>query len=220
MKPFSAKYRVIAVDLAGHGESGKNRKKWNIFNFAEDIRAVMEKENIHKAVLVGNSLGGLVALETARLLPDKILGIVAVDTFQDFIMPPPAYIQQQTRALASDFPGTMRKMVRSLFHKDVDPVLYAEIEKKMLNHSSQKAVAIFESFPTYDLLDAAKKVPHPIRCIIGDLHPPQMEKNREVHPDYDAVVIPHTGHYPMLEKPELFNRHLEKILLEITTEKK
>jgi pimeloyl-ACP methyl ester carboxylesterase len=220
MKPFSAKYRVIAVDLAGHGESGKNRKKWNIFNFAEDIRAVIEKENIRKTVLVGNSLGGLVALETARLVPDKVLGIVAVDTFQDFIIPPPAYIQQQTRALASDFPGTMRKMARSLFHKDVDPVLYAEVEKKMLNHSSQKVVAIFESFPTYDLIDAAKKVPHPIRCIIGDLHPPQMEQNREVHPDYDAVVMPHTGHYPMLEKPELFNRHLEKILLEITNKKK
>lgn len=220
MKPFSAKYRVIAVDLAGHGESGKNRKKWNIFNFAEDIRAVIEKENIRKAVLVGNSLGGMVALETARLVPDKVLGIVAADTFQDFIMPPPAYIHQQARALASDFSGTMRKMVRSLFHKDVEPALYAEIEKKMLNHSSQMVVALFESYATYDLLDAAKKVPHPIRCIIGDMHPPQMEKNREVHPDYDAVVIPHTGHYPMLEKPELFNRHLEKILLEITAEKK
>ncbi|UCH92527.1 MAG: alpha/beta hydrolase [Candidatus Aminicenantes bacterium] len=221
MKPFSAKYRVIAVDLAGHGESGQNRKKWDMSNFAEDVRAVIEKENIRKTVLVGNSLGGAVALETARLVPDKVLGIVAVDTFQLFIMPPPAYIQQQARALAEDFTGTMRKMVRSLLHKDVDPKLYAEVEKKMLNNSSQMAVAIIESLATYDLAEAAKKVPQPIRCICGDLIvSPQVEKNREIHPDYDAVVIPHTGHYPMLEKPELFNQHLEKILLEITTEKK
>jgi pimeloyl-ACP methyl ester carboxylesterase len=77
-----------------------------------------------------------------------------------------------------------------------------------------------EFFATYDLVEAAKQVPHPIRCINGDLYPTLVEKNREIHPDFNAVILPHTGHYPMLEKPELFNRHLEKILLEITTEKK
>jgi pimeloyl-ACP methyl ester carboxylesterase len=33
-----------------------------------------------------------------------------------------------------------------------------------------------------------------------------------IHPDFNAVVLSHTGHYPMLERPKLFNRHLEKIL--------
>jgi pimeloyl-ACP methyl ester carboxylesterase len=215
MKPFAAKYRVFALDLAGHGESGKNRKKWDIFGFAEDVRAVIEKEHIRKAVLVGNSLGGPVALETARLVPDKVLAIVAVDTFQAFMMPPPSYFQQQAQAFRSDFTGTMRKMVRALFHTDVDPALYAQVEKKMLKNSPQMAAGLIESSSTYDLVGAAKKVPHPIRCINGDLYPTQVEKNREIHPDFNAVILPHTGHYPMLEKPELFNRHLEKILSEI-----
>jgi kynurenine formamidase/pimeloyl-ACP methyl ester carboxylesterase len=221
VKPFAAKYRVIALDLAGHGESGKNRKKWDIFGFAQDVRAVMEKEKIRRAVLVGNSLGGPVALETARLVPDKVLAIVAVDTFQVFMNPPPGYFQQQARALRSDFTGTMRKMVRALFHKDVDPGLYAQVEKKMLKNSIHMAAGLMEFFATYDLVKTAKQVPHPIRCINGDLLlPTQVEKNREVHPDFNAVILPHTGHYPMLVKPELFNRHLEKILSEITTAKK
>jgi pimeloyl-ACP methyl ester carboxylesterase len=58
-------------------------------------------------------------------------------------------------------------------------------------------------------------VTHPIRCINGDLYPTQVEKNRTIHPDFDAVTLPHTGHYPMLEQPKLFNRYLEGILSQI-----
>jgi pimeloyl-ACP methyl ester carboxylesterase len=148
VKPIAAKYRFIALDLAGHGESGQNRKKWDIFGFARDVRAVMEKENISRAVLVGNSLGGPVTLETALLVPDKVLGIVAVDTFQVFMIPPPDYLQQQARDFHSDFTGTMRKMIPQLFHKDVDPALYAWVEKKMLKGSTRMAAALMESFIT------------------------------------------------------------------------
>lgn len=218
MKPFAKKYRVIALDLAGHGESGKNRTRWNLVTFAEDVRAVMEKEKINRAVLVGNSLGGPVALETARLVPNKVVAIVAVDTFQSLsIQTPPDYFKKQAAALRSDFAGTMRQMVRTLVHADADPKLYAWVEKKMLNHSPQLAVAMMESFATsnMNMTETVKKLRHPIRCINGDLYPTQVEQNRAIHPDFDAVILPHTGHYPMLERPELFNRHLEEILEKI-----
>lgn len=221
MKPFAAKYRVIALDLAGHGESGKNREKWNLTNFAEDVRAVMVKEKIQRAVLVGNSLGGPVALETARLVPDKVLGIVGVDTFQDVtVMPPPEHFRQQARAFRSDFTGSIKETVSSVFHKDADPELRAQVEKRMLKGSARVAAELMESFADYDLTGAAKKLTHPLRCINGDLYPTRVEKNRGVLPDFDAVILPKTGHFPMLEQPELFNSHLEKILLQFTAAKK
>ena len=131
INPFSKKYRVIALDLAGHGESGINRKKWNVFTLAEDVRAVMEAEKVAEAVLVGNSLGGPVALETARLLPDKVLGIVVVDTLHDLtVKAPESHYQNQARAFDRDFKGTMNQMVRALFHTDVDPDLFADVQKK------------------------------------------------------------------------------------------
>ena len=52
----------------------------------------------------------------------------------------------------------------------------------------------------------------PIRCINGDLYATDIEGNRAIYPDFDAVVLPHTGHYPMLECPEEFNRQLERVL--------
>ena len=41
---FTPTYQVIALDMAGHGESGSDRKEWNIPSFAEDVKAVIEKE--------------------------------------------------------------------------------------------------------------------------------------------------------------------------------
>ena len=54
---FAARHRVVAVDLAGHGESGAARPKWGMPQFGEDVRAAIEAEKIERLVLIGNSLG-------------------------------------------------------------------------------------------------------------------------------------------------------------------
>jgi pimeloyl-ACP methyl ester carboxylesterase len=181
------------------------------------VRAVAEKEKIKRAVLVGNSLGGPVALEAARLLGSKALGVIAVDTFQVFDQHAPAgYFKKIGESFRSNFTETMKQIVRSLFHTDADSALYAKVEKRMLDNSPEMAASVMSSFDDYNLADLAKQMKLPIRCINGDLFSTQIENNREIHPDFDAVIIPHTGHYPMLEKPELFNRHLMEILEEMT----
>jgi hypothetical protein len=52
----------------------------------------------------------------------------------------------------------------------------------------------------------------PIRAINGDLNPTNLEVNRKYAPQFDAVIIKGSGHYPMLEKPERFNELLTDIL--------
>jgi pimeloyl-ACP methyl ester carboxylesterase len=76
-------YRVIAVDLAGHGQSGKGRTDWSITNFARDVAAVIRAADAKNVVLIGHSLGGPVALETALLVPDRVIGVVGVEAFYD-----------------------------------------------------------------------------------------------------------------------------------------
>jgi len=212
---FGDKYQVITIDLAGHGESGKNREEWNLKNFGLDVCAVLEKEKIEKAVLIGNSMGGPVALEAARVLKDKIVCIVAADTFQGFSAGTGArgeYYKKMAASLRSDFTGTIRDLVRSLFHPDVDPGLLKEVEQKMIASTPAMGPALMESFITYDNVEIFKNDTHPIRCINGDLYPTNTKKNQVLHPDFEAVILPHTGHYPMLERPEHFNRHLEAII--------
>jgi pimeloyl-ACP methyl ester carboxylesterase len=220
VEPFAQTYQVITLDLAGHGQSGKNRQKYSMEAFARDVIAVIEKEKINRAVLVGNSLGGPVALEMALLMPDKILGIVAVDTFQALDRKPPAdYLKEIVRMIRTDFDKFVRQMATSLLSKGDKNPLYPEIVKKMLTFSPEIALAMIKSSFGYDLSATAKKVPHPIRCINSNTYPTLLEKNRGIHADFDAVIIPASGHYPMLEQPEVFNRNLKNILAEFLERK-
>lgn len=215
VKRFGETFRVIAVDLAGHGQSGKNRAKLSMKTFAGDVKAVIEKEKLNRIILIGNSLGGPVALETTRLMPDKVLGIVGVDTFNDFQDKRPAgFYKKLARSMRTNFKVVMGNMAESLFHSGEKHPLYPELTKKMLAFPPEIAANLMESFDGYHRLETLKQVPHPIRCIMGDMYPMRVEKNRQVHKDFDAVIIKETGHYPMLERPKLFNGHLETIIAE------
>jgi pimeloyl-ACP methyl ester carboxylesterase len=52
----------------------------------------------------------------------------------------------------------------------------------------------------------------PVRCINGDRFPTDVETIRRVVGDFDAVMLPHTGHFPLLECPEEFHGRLAEIL--------
>jgi pimeloyl-ACP methyl ester carboxylesterase len=80
---FAERFRVIALDLAGHGESGQNRREWGIPQFGRDVAAVMDAEDVLKAVLIGNSLGGPAAIEAALLAGARAVAVIGVDTFHD-----------------------------------------------------------------------------------------------------------------------------------------
>jgi len=76
--PFADRFRVIALDLAGHGKSGQNRQEWGIPQFGRDVAAVMDAERVSRAVLIGNSLGGPAAIEAALLLGPRVLAVIGV----------------------------------------------------------------------------------------------------------------------------------------------
>src|ERR671910_914157 len=80
---LAAKHRVITLDLAGHGQSGKERRAWTVSAFGEDVKAVVETVGAQQVVLVGHSMGGPVVLEAARRMPQRVKGIVLIDTLLD-----------------------------------------------------------------------------------------------------------------------------------------
>ena len=55
---FSPNYKVVTIDLAGHGKSDKNRNDWSIQAFGEDIVRVIKELNLSNIILIGHSLGG------------------------------------------------------------------------------------------------------------------------------------------------------------------
>ena len=69
---FAADYRVVAIDQAGHGESGKDRKAWTADGLAGDVEAVVKALGLKRVILVGHSMAGSVALLAAKRMPGTV----------------------------------------------------------------------------------------------------------------------------------------------------
>src|SRR5882672_7797720 len=80
---FAHTHRLVTLDLAGHGRSGSERKDWTMAAFGQDVRAVVEALSLKKVVLVGHSMSGNVILEATRAMPERVVGLVPVDTLLD-----------------------------------------------------------------------------------------------------------------------------------------
>jgi pimeloyl-ACP methyl ester carboxylesterase len=212
IKAFSPRHRVVALDLPGHGESGADRKKWGMPEFGDDVRAVVEAEGLKKVVLFGNSLGGPVAVEAALRLPGKVLGVVGIDTFQMLFKQPVEQARKRAEAFRTDYAGSMKAMVKQLFHSDASPALVADAEQRMLHTPPEAAYQILLSMGDYDLPAAVGRLTVPLLAINGDLYPTDQVNLRSVRPEFQVIVMKHMGHYPMLERPEEFDSHVSAVV--------
>jgi pimeloyl-ACP methyl ester carboxylesterase len=221
MNAFADRYRVVALDLGGHGESGRGREEWTISSFAEDVRAVVDALSLGRVVLIGNSLGGPVGLEAAPLLGGRTLGVVGIDTFHDVTE---TFDAEQARARAEafrrNFVETCDAMVASLFHPDCDPELLAWAKERMGATAPEVVVGLMEGLAGYDQARAVRGAGVPVRAVNGDLWPTEVEKNRAVAPGFDVKIIAKAGHYPMLEQPAEFNRRLLEVVGDLEKEAK
>ncbi len=216
LQAFAAKHRVLAPDLAGHGESGRNRKVWGMAQFGADVKAVVDAEKVKHVILFGNSLGGPVAIEAALQLPGRVVGVVGIDTFQslDYTMTSED-VRQRAEAFKNDYAGAMKAMVKMLFHPDADPAVMADAEKRMLKNPPETAYSMFMGMAGYRPADSARKLTVPLRAINGDIFPTDVEGVRKIKPDFEVLIMKHMGHYPMLERPAEFNDLVAKVVADL-----
>lgn len=215
LSQFSKKYQTVALDLAGFGESGDNRKEWTIPHFANDIVAVIDKLNFNQVVLVGFSMGAPVAIETANKVPDRILGVVIVDDLHNIEMKVPpqmvAYIDSVFMDLVTN--PTLEKMVGGGFVKRNPEESFNRIVS-MLNSASKtgwrESLNNTLQWSNEECIEALKKISVPVTAINSDLRPTNVEAFKAYVPSYQAKIIPNAGHVVMWDAPEEFNRLLEE----------
>jgi pimeloyl-ACP methyl ester carboxylesterase len=212
VKEIGARHRVVTIDLAGHGASGRNRSVWSLPAFAQDVRAVIEKLQMERVVLVGHSMSGYVILEVAHLIPDRIAALIPVDTLQDVDWKPGEGIDDWIESMRADFVPSTRAFVKVMFSETADPALVERMTSRMSAMPPEIGVPVLRAVFAYDKAAALAKVRQPIRAINSDKFPTRLEVNRRYAPQFEAVLIPGTGHFPMLEKPDEFNRLLEQAI--------
>jgi pimeloyl-ACP methyl ester carboxylesterase len=214
---FSQKHRVVVLDLAGHGHSGMARKRYTMEAFGEDVRAVTEATGSASVILIGHSMGASVIVEAARLMPQRVIGLVGVDTLENIEYPlTQKELKKMMAPLKKDFKTGIRQFMSSMMLPGTDPQLRDWILADVSAQPPAIALsAMKEMLTQYITGEAAKifeKVRVPVITVNGELYPVNYEANRRHMLSYDAIVLKKADHFLMMNQPEEFNRALEKAI--------
>jgi sigma-B regulation protein RsbQ len=221
---FAPDYRVVTLDQAGHGDSGKDRKTWSVDGLAGDVETVAKELGLKRVILVGHSMGGPVSLLAAKRMPGTVVAVVGVDTLANAEAQIPKDAGKMfLEAFEKDFKGTMRSGLGGLLHEKTDPKLKEWILSRAEAQDQKMATGLMRDMFSLDTKKALKEAGVPVRCINSAggytfFTPTDVEINKK-YADYGAVTIDAVGHYPMLEKPTEFNGKLRDVLKELAAKK-
>lgn len=213
---FSQKYEVITLDLAGHGESGIERDDWTIESFGSDVSKVIEKLGVTDAILIGHSMGGDVVVAAAQRLPGRIKGLIWVDTYKE--LGKYRTVQQSESFIApfrNAFKEKTNSFVRSMFPPGANPSLVNKIANDMSSAPPDIAIGALRSAITYDrkVTVALDALDLPVIAINPDR--PITDSVSMKKYGVQTIIMHDVGHFPMLEKPNEFNKMLAKAIEEI-----
>jgi pimeloyl-ACP methyl ester carboxylesterase len=219
---FSQRSTLVAVDLAGHGESGTERAAWTMASFGDDVVAVLDALDLRGVVLVGHSMGGDVIVEAARRRPDRLLGLVWVDTYRELTAAADSSAADGNATdegtasfladLRADFPAAVRDFVRGRFGRQADPALVECVAADMA--SAPPGIARDAVGRAMTNETAAVRAVHEAKVplvAVNPEHPPTDRASFARH-GVGCVVVPRVGHFVMLEDPARFNAVLEDVI--------
>ena len=220
--PVYQKQRSLLVDLPGHGLSEKPEVAYTEERFARAIEATMRDAGVERAIVVGHSMGGTVALEFLRLFPAKTKAIVFVDAYVPFAPKDQAeQAAQKARMdpfirsfLAPNYKETASKMVESMFSDKTTPVQREEIRSKMLATPQHVMASAMEGMFALEPIKPGETYRVPAMAIVaGPADRGGSEANlRSVFPNLKYEGWPGSGHFLMMESPDKFNLSLTEFL--------
>jgi pimeloyl-ACP methyl ester carboxylesterase len=165
---LSKKYRVIAIDLLGHGLTQSMGYVHSMEDNADIVHEILSELRIRKAVFIGHSMGGYVALAFAELYPDNIKGLVLLNSTSRADSDQRKQNRDRAiKAVKKDYTSFVRLSIANLFSEDNREKLAGEIEKVKI-----------EALKT------------PLQGIVASLEGMKIRKDRE--------VLLHFARYPIL----------------------
>jgi pimeloyl-ACP methyl ester carboxylesterase len=126
---LSKRNRIITIDLLGHGKTESLGYIQTMEENADVVHEVLSKLRIRKAILVGHSMGGYVALAFAELYPEKMKGLVLLNSTSKEDSPERKKNRDRAiKAVKKDYETFIRLSIANLFSEDNREILIKEIE--------------------------------------------------------------------------------------------
>jgi pimeloyl-ACP methyl ester carboxylesterase len=215
---LAARYHVVRIDLLGHGGSAKPAGGYSMEHQAQLVDEALARLGVHRALIVGHSMGGIVAAALGRRHRALAAGLVLIDS------PPSAgsstlpflarlpfvpLIGPATRTLATD--GMVASALASAFAPGFKVRrVYAGDFWRMTYTSYLDSHRESTDYLKREPLPARlKSLRLPLLALYGtrdQLVSPASERDYESVPGAQVVAIPGSGHSPMIEKPYATSR--------------
>lgn len=207
------RWRVVSLDFAGFGASTAGGRDWTMADFARDARAVIEHLDLRDVTVVGHSMGGAVALETAALCHDRVAAVIGCDTFtylELYGRVDDAVIEAALNACRSDYATTVRTLIGPYLLETGDPELARHVADVMASARPEHATAAIEQLLRWDLDASLSRCAVPIFTI--NARPFLKAEVASQYQDRFAIeTIDNVGHFLMMEKPEAFAAAVARI---------
>jgi pimeloyl-ACP methyl ester carboxylesterase len=209
LEHFSRSHEVVACDLRGHGKTPGRAQECTIEHFGGDVAALIGNLELKNVVLVGHSMGCRVVLEANRIAAERIAGIVLVDGSRQPALPPPI----------DDYPAFAENLFRQMFFRTT-PQSEA-IVARAVRTSREFGPHLWPAMARWDVqqMDAALEAARcPVLAIQSTTRGADLKRSPmkpgDTNPYLDLLksnrarveIIPHTGHFTMLEAPAAVNR--------------
>ncbi len=217
---FSKNYKIILIDLAGHGHSGMTREKYTMKAFGEDVQAVVEATKSQNVILIGHSFGGAIIAEAARLMPYRIKGLIGIDTYENIeYQLSREEFNGMMEPFQENFQSGTRQFVQQMLLPAKDTLLSNWIIADMSAAPQSIALSSMEEYLEQSITGEAAiifdEIHVPIIAVKGDMWPVDYEANRRHMHSYDAIEIKNADHFLMLNRPDEFNKALKQAIKNI-----
>lgn len=170
-------------------------------------------------------MGGDIILEAA-LNNDQVIALIGIDNFKDVGIPFTAEMQKEVDNFMTLLKENFHEIAPayaegSLFHESTDSLVANRVMQSFETADSVAAISSLENLLSYGLKEAGQlsKLKQKLYLINSDATPTNTSGLEATGVDFEVIDIPSTGHYPMIEKSELFNQLLDETVKKIISRK-
>ena len=224
MPALEPDYRVVRLDMRGHGQSDVPPGPYTLDELADDVIAVMDSQNIEKAHWIGLSVGGMIGQSLLLRYPERFLSAVLADSasFQPAAAGPiwDARIKAvQSNGLGSIVDATMERWFTAAGLKSENPGVNA-VKAQLAATSDEGYVACCHAIMKLNYIDQLPSIKVPVSVIVGadDLATPVAgsEAMHEKLPNSQLHILDNASHISNVEQTEAFNRVLLPFLKSVS----
>lgn len=218
VKFIDGAHREYTPDLRGHRDGPAGPGPWFLQDFADDLLARMDRDKIERAILVGHSLGGYVALRFTEQHPDRVEGLVLANTRPD----------ADDNAAKDKRHATVKKIreqgmerfavdfARAVLAESTiaeRPEVQRKVESMIAGNRVESAALVVGALAARrDSTPSLREIRVPTLVLAGErdtIAPPEvMKAMAQAIAGADYQVIPKAAHMASLEQPDDFNRRV------------